>query len=158
MYLKAGDTISGQEATATMLVKHPNGTTTVENMFWAKNLNATVEIEKTDVFTLGKRGKQSKPTGWSGTGDMTIYYITSLFRKMIINYIKTGRPVYFDLAVTNNDPASSVGPQTTILKNCTLDSVVLAKLDVETQVLDESVNFSFDDADILDEFQKPILG
>lgn len=158
MYLKAGDTISGQEAVATMLVKWPNGKTTVESMFWAKNLNSTVEIEKEDVFTLGKRGKQTKPTGWTGSGDMTIYYITSLFRKMIIQYIKTGRPVYFDMTVTNNDPASSVGPQTTVLKNCMLDSVTIAKLDVEAQVLDESVNFTFDDVDMLDEFGKPILG
>ena len=158
MYLKAGDTISGQEAVATMLVKNPDGTTTVETMFWAKNLNSTVEIEKTDVFTLGRRGKQSKPTGWTGSGDMTIYYITSLFRRMIIQYIKTGSPVYFDMTITNDDPASSVGAQTTVLKNCSLDSVTIAKLDVETQVLDETVNFTFDDVDMLDEFQKPNLG
>lgn len=158
MYLKAGDTISGQEAQATMLVKNPDGTTTVETMFWAKNLEATVEIEKTDVFTLGKRGKQTKPTGWTGSGDMTIYYITSLFRSMILQYIKTGKPVYFNITVTNNDPASSVGKQTTVLKNCTLDSVIIAKLDVETEVLDESVSFSFDDVDLINTFKKPVLG
>lgn len=158
MYLKAGDTISGQEATATMLVKNPNGKTSVENMFWAKNLESTIEIEKEDVFTLGKRGKQTKPTGWTGTGEMTIYYVTSLFRKMIIDYVKHGRPIYFDMTITNNDPASSVGKQTTVLKNCTLDSVVIAKLDVETQVLDESVSFTFDDVEMIEEFKAPTLG
>lgn len=157
MYLKAGDTISGQEATASMLVKNPDGTTSVENMFWAKNLDSTIEIEKTDVFTLGKRGKQTKPTGWTGTGNMTIYYITSLFRRMIIDYVKYGKPIYFDITVTNNDPASSVGPQTTVLKNCTLDSVTIAKIDVETQVLDETVDFTFDDVEMLEEFQEPTL-
>lgn len=158
MYLKAGDTISGQEAVATMLVKNADGTTTVEQMFYGKNLEATVEMEKTDVYTLGKRGAQHKPTGWSGAGDITIYYVTSLFRKMAIQYIKTGRPVYFDITVTNNDPGSTVGTQTTVLKNCTLDSVVIAKFDVESEVLDESVSFTFDDVDILDEFQAPVLG
>lgn len=157
-YLKAGDTISGQEATATMLVHNDDGTTSVENMFWAKNLEASVDIEKTDVYTLGKRGAQHKPNGWTGSGNMTIYYITSLFRKMAIQYIKTGKPVYFDLTVTNNDPGSSIGAQTIVLKSCTLNSVILAKIDVESEVLDESVEFTFDDVDIMDEFQTPTLG
>lgn len=157
-YLKAGDTISGQEAVATMLVRNADGTTSVENMFWAKNLEASAEFEKTEVYTLGKRGAQNKPNGWKGTGNMTIYYVTSLFRRMALQYIKTGRPVYFDITVTNDDPGSSVGPQTTVLKNCTLDSVILAKFDVDAEVLDETVDFTFDDVDILDTFQDPVLG
>lgn len=157
-YLKAGDTISGQEAVATMLVHNADGSTTVENMFWGKNLEASAEIQKTDVYTLGKRGAQHKPNGWSGSGSLTIYYVTSLFRRMAIQYIKTGKPVYFDMTVTNEDPGSSIGPQTTVLKNCTLDSVILAKFDVESEVLDETVDFTFDDVDILDEFQTPALG
>lgn len=157
-YLKAGDTISGQEATATMTVKNADGTSSVESMFWAKNLEATAEIEKTEVRTLGKRGAQNKPNGWAGSGSMTIYYVTSLFRKMVIQYIKTGRPVYFDITVTNDDPGSTVGSQTTVLKNCSLDSVVLAKFDVESEVLDEEVSFTFDDVDVTDEFTAPTLG
>jgi hypothetical protein len=156
-YLKAGDTISGQEAVATMLVRNPDGTTSVEQMFWAKNLEASAEIQKTEVRTLGKRGVQNKPAGWSGSGNMTIYYVTSLFRKMALQYIKTGKPVYFDITVTNEDPGSTVGPQTTVLKNCSLDSVILTKFDVEADVLDESVDFTFDDVDMLDEFQAPVL-
>lgn len=156
-YLKAGDTVSGQEAVATMLVHNADGSNTVENMFWAKNLEASAEIKKTEVYTLGKRGAQNKPTGWSGSGKMTIYYVTSLFRKMALQYIKTGVPVYFDITVTNEDPGSSVGPQTVVLKNCCLDSIILAKFDVESDVLDEDVNFTYDDIDILDEFQSPTL-
>lgn len=156
-YLKAGDTISGQEAVATMLVRNPDGTTTVEQMFWAKNLEAKADINKTEIRTLGKRGAQNKPTGWSGTGNMTIYYVTSLFRRMAIQYIKTGRTAYFDITVTNEDPGSTIGPQTTVLKNCSLDSVILAKFDTESDVLDESVDFTFDDVDLLDEFQEPVL-
>ena len=156
-YLKAGDTISGQEAVATMLLHNADGSKTVEQMFWAKNLEASASIDKTEVRTLGKRGAQNKPTGWSGSGSMTIYYVTSLFRRMALQYIKTGKPVYFDLTVTNNDPGSTVGIQTTVLKNCSLDSVILAKFDVESDVLDESVDFTFDDVDILDEFQNPVL-
>ena len=157
-YLKAGDTISGQEAVAKMTIKNPDGTTSIEDMFFGKNLEATCEIEKTDVRTLGKRGAQHKPNGWTGSGSMTIYYVTSLFRKMALQYIKTGVPVYFDIMVTNNDPASSVGPQTVVLKNCSLDSVILTKFDVDSEVMDEDVDFTFDDVDILDSFVTPTLG
>lgn len=157
-YLKAGDTISGQEVTATMVVKNLDGKKVKENMFWAKDLEASIEIEKTEVRTIGKRGTQNKPVGWTGSGSMTIYYVTSLFRRMILQYIKTGVPVYFDMTVINNDPGSSIGTQTTVLKNCTLDSAIIAKFDTESDVLDESVSFTFDDADMPDIFDKPTLG
>lgn len=157
-YFKAGDTISGQEATAQMTIRNRDGSSTIEELFYAKDLDATCEILKTEVKTLGKRGTQHKPNGWNGTGTMTIYYATSLFRRMAIQYIKTGVPVYFDIMVTNHDPASSIGAQTTVLKNCTIDSVSLTKFDVESDVLDETIDFTFDDADLLDEFGQPVLG
>lgn len=157
-YLKAGDTISGQEAVAKMTIKNSDGTSTIEDMFFGKNLEATCEINKTAVKTLGKRGEQHKPNGWTGSGSMTVYYISSIFRKMAMQYIKTGVPVFFDVMVTNNDPASSVGVQTTVLKNCSLDSVILAKFDVDSEVMDEDIDFTFDDAEILDEFSTPTLG
>lgn len=156
-YLKAGDTISGQEAIAKMTIKNADGTRTIEDMFFGKNLEATCEIEKTDLRTLGKRGSQHKPNGWSGSGKMTVYFVTSIFRNMALQYIKTGVPVYFDIMVTNNDPGSTIGPQTTVLRNCTLDSVVVAKFDVESEAMEEDLNFTFDDVDILDSFLKPTL-
>lgn len=157
-FLKAGDTISGQEAVARMTIKNPGGTTTVEEMFWDKDLEAKCDIQKSDVKTLGKRGVQHKPNSWLGTGSMNVYYVTSLFREMALQYIKTGVPVYFDIMVTNNDPSSTVGAQTTLIKNCTIDSVILSKFDVDSDVLDESLDFTFDDAEILDVFGTPILG
>ena len=157
-YLKAGDTISGQEAVAKMAIKNADGTTSIEDMFFGKNLEASCDINKTAVKTLGKRGEQHKPNGWTGSGSMTIFYVTSLFRRMAMQYIKTGIPVYFDILVSNNDPASSVGTQTTVLKNCSLDSVILAKFDVDADVLDEDIDFTFDDAEILDQFSAPTLG
>lgn len=157
-FLKAGDTISGQEAVAKITVTNPDGTTTVEDMFFGKNLEAKCEIKKTAVKTLGKRGEQHKPNGWSGSGNLSIYYVTSLFRRMAIQYIKTGKPVYFDVLVTNDDPGSSVGQQTTVLRNCSIDSVLLGKFDVEAEVLDETIDFTFDDADLIGEFNDPLLG
>lgn len=152
MFLRAGDTISGQEGKATANI---NGIIT--DMFYLKNLEATFEKTKTEIKTLGKRGTQHKTTGWSGTGSMNIYYVTSAFRKMALKYAKEGKDTYFDITITNEDPTSTVGKQTIVLYNCNLDSIVLAKLDVEADTLDEDVDFTFDDFDILDEFGNPVV-
>lgn len=151
-FLKAGDTISGQEGRAYATI---NGQ--VEEMFYVRTLEATVERQKTEVRTLGRRGVQHKASGWTGTGTMTIYYVTSLFRQLMLNYIKTGRDVYFDITIVNEDPTSTIGRQTVVLKNVNLDSVVVARLDTETEVLDEEVSFTFDDIDILDTFNAPAM-
>lgn len=156
-YLKLSDIVSGQEAEAKITIYNENGSTTVEDFFSARSLEATVEMEKAEGRTLGKRGTQHKPNGWNGTGTCTLYYVTSIFRKMAINYIKTGKPTYFDLFVKNEDPASTVGVQSVILRNCLFDSVVLAKFDVDAEFLDEDMDFTFDDADLMDEFGKPVL-
>lgn len=152
-FMKAEDAISGQEARAYATI---NGS--VEEMFFAKSLEAKAEKSKSDFKALGKRGTQSKATGWKGTGSMTIYYATPLFRQMMLDYIKTGKDTYFDIQVVNEDPSSSIGNQTVVLKNVNLDSVVMAKFDVDAEFLDEDIDFTFDDVETLNSFVKPSLG
>ena len=149
-FLKAGDTISGQEGRAYATI---NGQ--VEEMFYIRTLEATIEKQKTEVRTLGRRGVQHKASGWNGTGTMTIYYVTTLFRQLMLDYIRNGRDVYFDLTIVNEDPTSSIGRQTVVLKGVNLDSVMAARLDTETEVLDEEISFTFDDVDIMDSFTSP---
>ncbi|WP_028559019.1 phage tail tube protein [Paenibacillus pinihumi] len=149
-FLSAKDSISGQEGRAYAKV---NGV--VEELFYLKDLEATAEKQKAEIRTLGRRGTQHKATGWTGTGSMTIYYVTSYFRKMMYDYIKTGKDVYFEITVTNDDPTSTIGKQTTVLKGCNLDSVILAKLDTESDALDEEVSFTYDDVEIPEHFKAP---
>jgi hypothetical protein len=152
MFLRAGDTISGQEGKATT-----NISGSIQDMFYLKTIEATFEKNKAEIKTIGKRGTQHKTTGWSGSGTMNVYYVTSLFRKMAINYIKTGKDTYFDITVQNDDPSSTVGKQTVVLYGCNVDSTILAKLDVDADALDEDIDFTFDDCDILDEFGNPVI-
>jgi hypothetical protein len=152
MYLKAGDIISGQEGTATAEI---NGN--VETLFNVKSITATVEKQKSEINVLGHRGTQHKTVGWSGSGSMTVYYVTSTFRKLMETYVKTGADTYFTLTITNNDATSSVGPQTTALYNCNIDSSIVAKIDVDNTELDEDMDFTFDDFAILQEFTEPAL-
>lgn len=153
MFLHAKDTISGQEARGYATI---NGQ--VEEMFYAKKIDAKAKKTKKGIKTLGRRGTQNKATGWEGSGTMTIYYVTSIFRKMMLEYIKTGKDTYFDLQIVNEDPTSSIGKQTVIIKNVNLDEVTMAAFDVDAEAMEEEMPFTFDDVDILDEFGKPILG
>ncbi|MFB5267084.1 phage tail tube protein [Paenibacillus enshidis] len=149
-FLKASDTISGQEGRAYATI---NGQ--VEEMFYVKTLEATVEKQKAEVKTLGRRGVQHKATGWSGSGSMTIFYMTTRFRQMMLDYMKTGVDQYFDIEVTNEDPTSSIGKQTVTLKGVNLDSVIMASLDTESDALEEEVSFTFEDVEIGNAFNAP---
>lgn len=152
-FLKIGDSISGTEARAYISINGRN-----EELFYAKKLKSKVKKKKKQLKVLGHRGEQSKAAGWSGEGDMTIYYVTSLFRELMIKYIKTGIDTYFDLTVVNEDPTSTIGQQTIVLKNCNFDEVSMAMFDVDSESLEEDITFTFDDVDILNKFRKPQLG
>ncbi len=147
MFLKAEELISGQEGRAYLRVNGKN-----RELMYLKSVEAVVTKKKTAVRTLGRSGDQYKAAGWSGRGKMSIYYVTSLFRELMLQYIRTGKDVYFDLVVVNDDGNSGFGRQTVALRNCNLNSVVLAKLDVNADNLDETVEFTFDGAELLDSF------
>lgn len=87
---------------------------------------------------------------------MTLYYSTTFFRRMMYDYIKTGKDVYFDLVIENEDPSSTIGKQTISLKNVNMDNVVMAKLDIDATELDEDMDFTFSDIEILNDFDKVI--
>lgn len=122
------------------------------NFMQAINLEATVEKTKSEVPILGKTGKGNKSTGWSGSGSATFHYNTSIFRKLLVRYKETGEDIYFDIQLTNEDPTSSVGRQTVILKDCNMDSTVLAKFDADGEYLDEDMDFTFEDFELPEEF------
>lgn len=122
------------------------------NFMQAINLEAKFEKSKTEVPILGKTGKGNKATGWKGTGSATFHYNTSIFREMLKQYKDTGEDVYFDIQVANEDPTSSVGRQTVILKDCNADGGILAKFDADAEYLDEDMDFTFEDFDIPETF------
>lgn len=149
-FLRAGDTVSGQEARA---VANINGN--IENLFMIKSYEATAEKQKSEVRTIGKRGVQHKANGWIGKIKMEMYYCSSLFRKLMMEYIKTGRDAYFDITIINEDPTSTVGAQTMQFYSVNLDSVPMALINTEDTELSETVEATYDDIDMLTEFVKP---
>lgn len=148
--LKSFDPISGKEGVAYAKINGNN-----EELFFAKTIEASVEKAKSEIKAIGRRMTGHKTTGMSGSGKMTLYYLTPLFRQMLKQYKDTGVDIYFDLVVENNDPSSSAGKQTTLLMDCNLDSVLLTKLNGDSNdPLEEDADFTFEDYDILQEFTK----
>ena len=138
--LNAGDTISGREGRAYAKIDGNN-----EELFYVKNIEATVEKAKSEIKAIGRR--------MNGTGSMTLYYMTPLFRSLLKRYKDTGVDLYFDVVVENEDPSSAAGKQTTLLIDCNLDSTILTKLDADSDdPLDEECDFTFEDFEIPETF------
>lgn len=123
------------------------------NLMQAINVEAKFEKNKTEVPVLGRLGKGNKATGWKGSGSASFHYNTSIFRELAYKYKATGLDVYFDMVITNEDPTSAVGRQTVVLKDCNFDSLILSKFDADGEVLDEDMEFTFEDFELPEKFR-----
>jgi len=147
MFMDAKDAVSGSLADLYVTIEEKR-----YHMIQATKLEAKIEKRKTEVPILGRTGTGHKANGWKGTGTMSLYYNTSVFRKLLDQYQKTGQDFYFDIQVRNEDPTSAVGGQIVMLRNCNMDGATLAKFDVSAEVLDEEISFTFDEFDIPEAF------
>lgn len=145
--MSARDTVFGSAASCYVTIGDDR-----YNFAQAISLEAKAEKNKTEVPILGKMSKGNKATGVSYSGTMTLHYNTSIMRRIMKTYAKDGIDTYFDIQVTNDDKTSAAGRQTTTLKGCNLDSVIIAKMDADGEYLDETVDFTFEDWDLDEEF------
>nr|DAY51574.1 MAG TPA: tail tube protein [Caudoviricetes sp.] len=149
-YMTPEKTISGSQGTVYVTYSDTN-----QRFCFARliNVEAKVKLNKTAIAILGKTGKAHKIGSWEGSGTAEMYYCDSAMRKKVAEYNGTGKMFTFDMEITNNDEASTMSAQTTILKGCLLDEIILAKIDAETEVLKESISFTFDDFSIENTFE-----
>lgn len=147
--LQAEDAVNGREGVATVEL---NGE--IVELMELANITVSIEKSKTEFKAMGTRNTQNKTTGWKGTGTANVRYISSRWAKIMQDYVKTGKDTYFTIVVTNEDPGSATGKQTIQVLGCNLDSLDIAKLDIDTDILDQDINFTFNDFNILNEFNK----
>lgn len=121
-------------------------------LMMAKTLKAEAKKNKKSVDILGQTTAGHKATGWEGTGSMTIYSVTSMFTKLLKQYQDSGEDTYFDIQVVNEDKTSASGRQTVILKNCNMDSAVIAAFDASGDWLEQDVDFTFEGFEIPEAF------
>ncbi|MBY2476361.1 phage tail tube protein [Clostridioides difficile] len=145
--IKARDTISASKAECYVTIKGKR-----YNFMQAINLEAKMEKNKSEVPILGSTTKGNKSTGSKYTGSATFHYNTSIFRELLYRYKETGEDIYFDIQVTNEDPTSSAGRQTIILKDCNMDSGIIVKFDADGEYLDEDMDFTCEDWELVEKF------
>lgn len=150
-FLLAQDTIHGAAGKAVFTIDGK-----VKDLFSAKKINAKINIATTDMKVIGTKRVQTKNGGAKMTGTGTIYYATSDFVKMAEQYVHTGEMPFFNMQVTNDDKAASIGVQTVALYRCRLNGdIPLALLDDSNDMLTIDFSFSFEDFEILSEFKAP---
>lgn len=126
------------------------------NMLSAKNFEALASIETSEVNSIGRMIKGHKATGMDGTFSMTIYKCTSIFVDMVRKYKETGILPTFDIQVTSEDPATTIGADTKIYTGCTLDGdVLLSAFDAEGDFIEQDVEGYFADWESASDYSNP---
>lgn len=150
-YMKASDAISGKEGSLYATIDGK-----VIQVAECKSINAKITKNKSEFKALGYRGTQHKATGWNGSGTLTVHYASSRWSKMMIDYAKNGIDTYFKLQIINDDPTSTsrIGKQTVTLMDVNFDEAEIAKLDTDAEFLDQTMNFTFSDVEMPDEFKE----
>ena len=105
---------------------------------------AKFKTNTTKKGVLGISGKQSRSSGWEGTWEATFYYNQSTFRELARVYAQEGIMPTFAIQV--------IGRQSVTFKDCIIEELVLAAIDVEAEILDEEVSGTFNDFEYNDKF------
>lgn len=150
-YLLAKDTVNGAEGKVFVTVDGKN----IE-VACMKNITTNAEIQSNDMRVIGTRTIQNKNNGAKLTGTGNIYYGTNLWTDMVLQYIQTGVMPEFDLQITNDDPATSIGSQAMAYYGCTLTGTIpLSILNTEEAMLNYDFNFAYTRVARLEAFNSP---
>lgn len=110
------------------------------SMLMAKDFEASMNVETKEVPTLGRTIKGVKPVGATIKFKMTVYHCTEIFDEVVEKYKNTGLMPTFDIQVTSEDPASSIGRSTKIFTDCILDGdVLLSMFDADGEFVEQSI-------------------
>ena len=109
-------------------------------MLMAKDFEAKMSVETKEVAVLGRVIKGVKPTGGTIKFKMTVYKCTEIFDDIVENFKNTGVMPTFDIQVTNEDPATSVGKSSKTYNNCVIDGdILLSMFNADGEFIEQSV-------------------
>ena len=150
-YLLAKDTVNGAEGKIFVTIDGKN-----MEVACMRNITTNAEIQSNGMRVIGTRTIQNKNNGAKLTGTGNIYYGTNLFTNMVLQYIQTGVMPEFDIQITNNDPATSIGTQSMAYYGCTLTGTIpLSILNDEEAMLNYDFNFAYTRVARLQSFRDP---
>lgn len=117
------------------------------------NVKASGKINSEKIPIMGQTNKGNKPGAIEYSGSATLHYATDVLREMLYKYQETGKRMYFDMQIENNDPNSEAGRKSTILKDCCLTDGAVAMLDADKSTLDEDISFTFERFEMPEKFK-----
>lgn len=110
------------------------------SMLNAKNFEATMNVETAEVPTLGRVVKGVKPVGATIKFNMVVYHCSEMFDEIVERYKNTGVMPTFDIQVTSEDPATSIGRSTKVYTDCIIDGdVLLSMFDADGEFIEQTV-------------------
>lgn len=110
------------------------------SMMMAKEFEGKASISTKEVYRLGNPVVGHKPQTVSLAFSMTIYKCTEIFDQVLERFIRTGVMPTFDIQISNDDPASSIGRSTKIYNDCVLDGdVLLSMFNAEGDFIEQSI-------------------
>ena len=141
------DAISGAEGSAFVTIGDER-----YRFMQLESIEAEAKISIKEIGVLGSIGKKHKAGTWSGKWKAKAIYNMPIFRKMLLEYKRTGKLPYFDIQIVNDDPTSAAGRQTVLLKECLFEGGILAKTDANSEALEEDISGTFDDFEMPEQF------
>jgi len=147
--MKAKDAISARLAECYATIKGRR-----YNFMQMIDVEFSIDKTKGKVSRLGAIMAGHKSYGMEGTFSGTMHYNTSVMRELLAEFKNTGEDIYFEMQITNDDPASDAKRQTVIFYDCLTDGGILSKFDADAdgESLDESIEGTFDDFSIAEDF------
>ena len=149
-YLLERDALNGKEGIAFATIDGE-----VHQIFQFINFNLKATFDKVPFKVVGTRKKQTKITGVEFSGSFNIYMGSPLWSEIVSKYSKQGISTYFEMQITIDDPNSSVGKFTVVIRNVQITDADIIKLDANSEFLDQAVSFTALDFDILENFHSP---
>lgn len=150
-YTKISDLVAGNEGSAYINVDGEN-----RYFFEASKVDANIEFTVAPKRLLGSRMKQHKIVNAEGKGTLAIYRVSPAALEIYKQYIKEGRTPEISIQTVSEDPASTIGRQTVVMRHCLLSKVPVAYLDDESEDMAKSeIDFTFDAVDNLEDYKLP---
>ena len=150
-YMPFNDAPSAKLATCFVTIDHRR-----YSMLMAKDFEASMSVETKEVPTLGRTVKGVKPVGATIKWKMTVYHCTEIFDAVVEEYKNTGRMPTFDIQVTNEDPATSVGRSTKIYNDCIIDGdIILSMFDADGEFVEQEIEGYAQDFSRPEKYENP---
>lgn len=147
--MEARDALSGSQASCYVTIDGDR-----YNFMQMTEFSATYKPSVVEVPILGRPNGGHKMVGGTGEFSGKAHYNQSTLRRVMKTYQDTGYMPEIEIQIENEDRSSRVGRQSTILRGCLLDSVVVAKFAAGSNSLDEDMSGTFDSFELPEEFDE----